>query len=782
MSVPCRLILAVTILALTWPMLPKTALAGGGPQNVLVVIDPTDADALRVANHYIAARGIPAANVFYLSPTAAEYGAFTSFQLPGVLGTLKQRGLEDSIDYVVTAGQAFYVSAPGLVDALGCPGLVTRFSTSGAWSLAPVAGEILAGQLDVSEPNDYYANDDTPLAFDASNAWRGGRPSTSTQAHRYLLGFQLGYSGERGNSPEETIAMIDRSVRSDGTHPQGTFYFMRNGDVRSTTRSPYFQTAIDGLQRLGGKGEIVDGLLPDGKHDVLGLLAGSSNLDIAGADLTLLPGAWADHVTSFAATFDEGGQTKLSPWIPKGASGSMGTVEEPCVFQSSDGYYEKFPHPRITTFYYAGLSLGEALFRSTPFAPFQALFYGDPLTRPFAYIPTVTVADAPTAAVQGVLVLHPAATTTRPNTAIARFDLFADGQQVGSAEPGKPLWVDTHRLPDGPRELRVVAYDDSPAQVQGAWQGTIEVRNQAGRTVKLTSSSSTGHLMTLFHAELSATGGDDLVELRLRQHGRVLAATQDDSATFDLDARLLGAGASDLVAEALYRDEGLVTSAPVRLTIAPTLPDPIPPVAPEPATAYSYIQDVLPGQPLLFDLPALAGLTGRPDSLPGQAQQGTVVTQGAAYLLWTNEAATGVDQLEFRATGAVGEPSTGAVTLRYCAPAVITKQPEQSVGCFGRRVVLQVEADDAMAYQWYQDGEPIVGAVGPQYEISSVQSNFYGKFYVIAARRCGAAWMETRSVEVVVGGGDCFTPTPTPGPTPVPGRGKAYLPWAGSGR
>lgn len=770
------LTLALLALALLWPNLPRVARAGGGPQNVLVVVDPSDADALRVANHYIAARGIPSANVLYLSPTAPDYPAFTRFQLPGVLGTLKQRGLADSIDYVVTAGQAFYVPAPGLVDALGCTP-VTRFSTSGAWTLAYTADEILTGILKVSEFNDYYANNDSPLAFDASTTWLGGRPSTSTQAHRYLLGFQLGYSGERGNSPEETIAMIDRSVRVDGTRPAGTFYFMRNDDIRSTTRSPYFQTAIDGLARLGGKGEVIDGLLPQGKHDALGIIAGSSNLDIAGADLTLLPGAWADHLTSFAATFDEGGQTKLSPWIPKGASGSMGTVEEPCVFQSPQGYYEKFPHPRLTTFYYAGLSLGEALFRSTPFAPFHALFYGDPLTQPFAYIPTVSVPDAPSAPVTGVLQLHPSAATAKPGTAIARFDLFADGQLVGSAEPGEALWVDTHRLPDGPRELRVVAYDDSEAAVQGAWRGTIDVRNQTGRTVTLTSSANTGHLMTLFHVELSATGGDDVAELRLRQHGRLLAAIQDDTASFELDARLLGAGASDLVAEALYRDDGLVTSAPVKLTISPTLPDPIPPVAPQPAQAYSYVLEVLPGSPLLVDLPALAGLTGRPNSMPGQPQQGTVVSQGDAHLLQPNATATGVDQLTFRATGAVGGPSTGAVTLRYCSPAVITKQPVETVVCAGQPATLEVAADGAMAYQWFKDGEPIVGAVQPRLVIPVVGSpTGEGAYEVAVYRRCGTMWQETRSQTVNVHHADCGTPTP------VPGKGKAYLPWAGTGR
>jgi hypothetical protein len=777
-----------TATALLLAATPHPAHAGGGPQNVLVVVDPTDPDALRVANHYIAARGIPPANVLYLSPSAADYAAFAQFQIPAVLGTLKQRGLEESIDYVVTAGQAFYVPAQRLVNGLGCTP-VSRFSTSGAWTLAYAADEILDKTLVVTETNRYYADNDMPRAFDSRTLWQDGAPAGGPvgdpEARRYLLGFQLGYSGERGNTVDETIAMIDRSVRADGARPEGTFYFMRNGDIRSQTRAPYFQTAIDGLQRLGGKGEIVDGTLPLGRHDTLGIMAGSPNLDIAGADLTLLLGAWADHLTSHAATFDEGGQTKLSPWIPKGASGSVGTVEEPCVFGSHEDttYHEKFPHPRLATFYFAGMSLGEALFRSTPFAPFHALFYGDPLTRPFAVIPTVTVPDAPTGSVSGVLVLHPAATTTKPATAIARFDLFVDGQRLAGAKPGDPLWIDTHRLPDGPRDLRVVAYDDSAAAVQGMWRATLDVRNQPGRSVALTASTSSGDLMTLFHLEIQATGGDELAELRLRHHGRILASAQaadiqSGSAAIDVDARLLGAGRNTLVAEAMFRDDRIVTSAPTTLQIAPTLPDPIPDFAPRPPEAYSYTLEVPPGEPLLLDLPALAGMTGRPDVTVIQPPRlATVDAQGGAFLLRPRADAVGTEELGFRADGFGGRTATGTVTLRYCKAPVITQQPKTTFVCAGKPAVLEVAAEAGMAFQWFKDSEPLIGEVAARLVIPIVGSpTGEGSYHVVVSNRCGAMWLETRSNGAEVRHGDCGTATPDPA------RGTAYLPWAGTGR
>jgi uncharacterized protein (TIGR03790 family) len=68
----------------------------------------------------------------------------------------------------------------------------------------------------------------------------------------------------------------------------------------------------------------------------------------------VLPGAFCDHLTSYAATFDSSAQTKMSRWISKGASGTSGAVEEPC------NYAGKFPHARLHVFYRQGLSLGEA--------------------------------------------------------------------------------------------------------------------------------------------------------------------------------------------------------------------------------------------------------------------------------------------------------------------------------------------------------------------------------------------------------------------------------------
>jgi uncharacterized protein (TIGR03790 family) len=197
----------------------------------------------------------------------------------------------------------------------------------------------------------------------------------------------LGYSGPQGNSIEETRAMIERSVLADASHPPGRFYFMRTSDdLRSQLRHPLLTAVIQRITALGGDAEPLEGVLPVGGYDVLGVLTGAAVLAIRGADRTILPGAFADHLTSFAGTFDAGGQTKMSEWIAKGASGSMGTVEEPCV-TTQPGYTWKFPHPKLHVWYYEGASLGESLLRSIPFGSLpESLLRGpiDPAVRPAA--------------------------------------------------------------------------------------------------------------------------------------------------------------------------------------------------------------------------------------------------------------------------------------------------------------------------------------------------------------------------------------------------------------
>ena len=92
-----------------------------------------------------------------------------------------------------------------------------------------------------------------------------------------------------------------------------------------------------------------------------------------------VPGALADHLTSFGGQLDEkGGQMSVLAWIASGATASYGTVSEPC------SHLQKFPHPQLLLLNYVqGSSALEAYWRSVAW-PQQGVFVGEPLAAPFA--------------------------------------------------------------------------------------------------------------------------------------------------------------------------------------------------------------------------------------------------------------------------------------------------------------------------------------------------------------------------------------------------------------
>ena len=84
---------------------PTLAVAGGGPENLLLVVNRDDASSMLIANHYIRLRNIPAGNVVYLTDiprqSLIEMTQFKSLILEPVRTAIQTRKLENQIDYVV---------------------------------------------------------------------------------------------------------------------------------------------------------------------------------------------------------------------------------------------------------------------------------------------------------------------------------------------------------------------------------------------------------------------------------------------------------------------------------------------------------------------------------------------------------------------------------------------------------------------------------------------------------------------------------------------------------
>lgn len=631
-----------------------SAMAGGGPENVLVIINPANAESMYLGHYYQQARNIPASNVLYIDPAATNYAALVGVNgnIDGVLGKLANSRLTDHIDYIVIAsGQAFYVDAPGLVSD-GCSP-VNRFSLTSAYDSAFIRSQVLTATMASTSTNQFYGT--TPIAFDSNQRYLTGAGTTVPTAPRYFITSQLGYTGPRGNTVPEITAMIDSSVAVDGAHPAGTFYFMSTTDTIRNVRSPNFAAAVSSITGAGGLAQILNGIVPDLQSDCLGVMTGWPDPNVEGAIFTLLPGSYCDDLTSYAATFDIADQTKMSSWIRKGAAGVSGTVEEPC------NYTGKFAAPNFQAVYFKGMTLGEAYLRSMAFFPFQSMFQGDPVTRPFATIPTVS-ANAPTGSINGVISFTPTAATTLPGATIQKLELMVNGVVLKSTTPGGAFSLTTWALPDGPNDVRVIAYDSTTVKTVGRSVATLNLNN-SGRAVTLNMPVSTGTMSTLFTGTISASGSGKIREVRLIQNGRVLAAAATPGA-LGVFGRNIGAGKSRVQAEVVYTDNTTAVSPSVLIDVALSAGAPLG----QAPVAYGYIKHVQRGQPVVVELPAsfdddVAGATFTLVSNPTQC---TVGAGTKGYRVMTAAAnACGTDPFTFRVNTPSGQSGVVTVKLIY---------------------------------------------------------------------------------------------------------------------
>jgi len=627
--------------------------AGGSGENVVLIVDPSSPESMYVANYYKSKRNVPDANVLYIDPGAASYVQFAATNVPALLGTIAGRGIQDHVDFVVIPpGGSFYLPAPGLVSD-GCFA-VSRFAIASGYTLAFIDDLILSGSLSSAYDNEYQQGGYEPHYFDSNLHWRDGQPD-ATGTH-YFIGALLGYTGERGNTLAEVLDMIDRSVLVDGTHPAGTFYFMETTDsARSGPRDNHFPAAVAEIVAAGGAAEHLFAVLPTGRHDALGVMTGWATPDIDGADMTLLPGAFCDHLTSFAGRFDTSSQTKMSRWIAKGASGTAGTVEEPC------NYPGKFPHARMHVEYFDGLTLGEAWFRSVGFAPFQNLLLGDPLTRPFAHIPVVDLGGLPGGGASGTIALLPSAGATAPGATIAYIELHIDGVLTQTVALGDTFALDTTSFADGWHDLRVLAFDDTPVRNVGVFRSPIEFDND-GHSVTLGVGPTSGDLAQRFDFSVAAAGGV-VEEVRLLHNGRVVASTSSASDTLSVFGQNLGAGPVSVLAEALFATGAAARSAPLALTVDYSGT----PASMAPA-AFGYTRPVRTDAAAVLELPAAF------DDDPGSASytlvqapaQSTVLASGGPYVVIRPDAtARGADTLVFRVDTPGGASNEATIELEY---------------------------------------------------------------------------------------------------------------------
>ena len=307
-------------------------------EKLAVIVNANDPDSQRIADYYQKKRNIPDENIIVVkfSPKAS---ALNEAQFQKIYQQVKKKTPEHVQFYALAWSKTFRVGCMSITSAFAF-GFDEKYCAKGCkrTALSP------------------YFNVVSRAPFDDFKI----RPTM-------MLG---------GSSVEQVYAMIDRGVRSDGQRPDGTAYLMSTTDRGRNTRAQSYSHVIVALGERVKIQQVNANKLED-KDDVMFYFTGMMWVENINNN-HFMDGAIADHLTSAGGVLSGTSQMSLLRWLDAGATGSYGTVVEPCNFP------QKFPHPGITIDYYTRAeTLIESYWKSVAW-PGQGLFVGEPLASPFA--------------------------------------------------------------------------------------------------------------------------------------------------------------------------------------------------------------------------------------------------------------------------------------------------------------------------------------------------------------------------------------------------------------
>jgi uncharacterized protein (TIGR03790 family) len=319
-------------------VLPRQAQALDRTQ-LAVIVNTRDPLSVEIGEYYAQQRRIPFQNMIKVSFTPIE-ATLTRARFELLKAQVDQQAMPYIQAYAITWTMPYRVE---------CMSITSAF----AFGFDP---SYCADECKPTRPSPYF-NSPSRLPF----TQLGMRPTMTIASTSF----------------EQAKALINRGVASDGSRPSGTAYLLSTSDSARDVRSvfyPIVERMLKGRLRVS---TLTQDALKD-KNDVLFYFTGAARVE--GLEtLHFIPGAIADHLTSYGGvlTDDTSGQMSALRWLEAGATGSYGTVAEPC------NLVQKFPHPAIVIgSYLRGETLIEAYWKSVQM-PGQGIFIGEPLAAPF---------------------------------------------------------------------------------------------------------------------------------------------------------------------------------------------------------------------------------------------------------------------------------------------------------------------------------------------------------------------------------------------------------------
>lgn len=313
------------------------------PEHLAVVYNQNDANSTEVATYYAAARGVPKQNMIAVSIADWQQDGMSVEAFTALKASIEAK-LNDNIQAILMVWTTPF--------AVGCNSITSAYTLG--YDDKQCQNGCGAGTASA------YFNSRSLLPYSDLNI----RPSMLLPT----------------NSVEEAKALIDRGVLSSFSLNEATGYFVKTSDVsRSRPRERFFPEDFSTvssrkLYLRSPKTEFIRH-----KQDVMFYFTGQVTVQHLNT-LTFLPGAIGDHLTSHGGIITSSGkdsQMNANAWLKAGATGSFGTVSEPC------NHWQKFPNPQVLLSHYlAGETLIEAYWKSVLW-PAQGLFVGEPLAAPY---------------------------------------------------------------------------------------------------------------------------------------------------------------------------------------------------------------------------------------------------------------------------------------------------------------------------------------------------------------------------------------------------------------
>lgn len=382
--------------------------AGGSGLNVVVVANQNSSNSLALANYYAEKRAVPPQNILRISWMGGRIdwspADLETYLLTPLRAMLVDRRLTNQADYLVLSMDLPYRVIQDSSINSTTSALFYGFKTN-----APAPGAGLP--------------DSCSLPTASSNSFAGSEMPFRLTPPGNLGPTNLLTTMITASNLASAKLIVDQGTTSDQSFPTQTVWLGKGSDFDRNVRYWQYDHAIFNTRLLGypAMARTDSAGLGAGFGTILGFQSGAYSYGIG--NTWFAPGAMADNLTSYGGVIfqNNGGQLNLLSLLAAGASGSYGTVVEPCA------WLEKFPSPQVYFYQARGFTLAESYYQGLT-NPYQGLLVGEPLAAPFSRQGNGSWAHTQGTRLFGTTNLTLSFSAADNRHPLQQVDLFVDGQ------------------------------------------------------------------------------------------------------------------------------------------------------------------------------------------------------------------------------------------------------------------------------------------------------------------------------------------------------------------